>query len=172
MTKLTKLILSAAITPAFAFCTAAIAENQNDMQSEQSKDATQQSDGSPTTIDYDEYRVGEKKIILPKVSEQPAGKSTSNGKPSSAFFAADVIGNHVNHRNSDENIGEIKDLIIGTDGRVVGVVVLTSGFLVDGGQEAGLAWDQINHSMEDGESVFYTEIDEEALRKTLKYVRD
>lgn len=144
MKKLAILILSAAIAPAFALSTAAIAENHDNEQADDQKSA----------------------------SMQGTGEAQLSGKPSGAFYATDVIGNNVKHRGTDENIGEINDLIIGNDGHIVGVVVTTSGFLGLGGQDAGLDWDRIEHSMEDDESMFYTDIDEEALRNSPKYERD
>ncbi len=71
-----------------------------------------------------------------------------------------------------KTVGEIQDLVIGEDGRIVGVVVKSGGFLGLGGQDIGLGWDHIEHTMEDDESVFYTDIDEETLRNSPKYERD
>lgn len=144
MKKLTALILSAAIIPAFALSTAAIAGEHDEMQ----PDAEQHAD------------------------EQQSGEPQMSSKPAGAFYADDVIGNTVKHRSSDEDVGEIQDLIIGEDNRIVGVVVETSGFLGLGGQHVGLGWDHIEHTMEDDESVFYTDIDEETLRNSPEYERD
>ncbi|GGY08524.1 hypothetical protein GCM10007160_39850 [Litchfieldella qijiaojingensis] len=144
MKKLTTLILSAAIIPALALSTAAMAEDHDDMQA----DTEQQAD------------------------EQRAGEQQMSGKPAGAFYADDVIGKTVKHRGSDKDVGEIQDLIIGEDGHIVGVVVKTGGFLGLGGQDIGLGWDHIEHTMEDDESVFYTDIDEETLRNSPKYERD
>jgi hypothetical protein len=41
-----------------------------------------------------------------------------------------------------------------------------------GGQDVGLGWDHIEHTLEDGDSVFYTDIDEETLRNSPVYERD
>ncbi|WP_181422019.1 PRC-barrel domain-containing protein [Halomonas sp. LBP4] len=145
MKKLTALILSAAIVPALALSTAAMAEDHVEMQ--------------PDTKQH--------------VDEQRTGEQQMSGKPAGAFYADDVIGNTVKHRSSDEDVGKIQDLIIGEDGRIVGVVVKTGGFLGLGGQDIGLGWDHIEHTMEDDESVFYTDnIDEETLRSSPKYERD
>ncbi|MGM0985173.1 MAG: PRC-barrel domain-containing protein [Pseudomonadota bacterium] len=160
MKTLSKVILSAAIVPVFALSTAAIAGSHDEIKPDDkpSNNTVQQTENSPTTIDYmdDEKRAGEPRL---------------SGKPSSAFYATDVIGNNVKHRGTDEDIGEVNDLIIGQDGRIVGVVVTTSGFLGLGGQDAGLSWNHIEHSMVSEESVFYTEIEAEVLRDSPKYER-
>ncbi len=156
MKKLTALFLSAAIIPAFALSTTAIAENHEDKM----KADSEQRSG--------EQHADEKK----HADKKRTGEAQLSGKPSGAFHATDVIGSNVKHRESDEDVGEIQDLIIGEDGRIVGVVVTTSGFLGLDGQDTGLGWDHIEHSMEDDESVFYTDIDEESLRESPRYERN
>lgn len=105
-------------------------------------------------------------------AEQRAGEQQMSGKPAGAFYADDVIGKTIKHRGSDEDVGEIQDLVIGEDGRIVGVVVKSGGFLGLGEEDIGLGWEHIEHTMEDDESVFYTDIDEETLRNSPKYERD
>lgn len=155
MKKLKRLILSAAIVPALAFSTTAMAEKhdaekQDAMKADGEQHAEQQSTGE----------------------QQRAGEPQMSGKPAGAFYANDVIGKTLKHRGTDEDVGEIQDLVIGNDGRIVGVVVETSGFLGLGGQHVGLGWDHIEHTMEDDESVLYTDIDEETLRNSPEYKRD
>lgn len=145
MKKLTTFILSAAIAPAFALSTTAMADDHDTMKEK----ADQQ-----------------------HADKQRTGEQLMSNKPAGAFYANDVIGEAIKHRSSDEMIGEVQDMIIGEDGRIVGVVVKTSGFLGLGGQETGLGWDQIEHTMEDDESVLYTDIEEETLRESPEYKRD
>lgn len=145
MKKLTTFILSAAFVPALALSTSAIADKHDAMKA----DGEQQMSG-----------------------QQRAGEQQMTSKPAGAFYADDIIGKNIKQRNSDEEIGEIQDLIIGEDGQVVGVVVTTGAFLGLGGQEVGLAWDQVEHTVEDDESVFYTNVDEDTLRESPKYERD
>ncbi|MGM0983022.1 MAG: PRC-barrel domain-containing protein [Pseudomonadota bacterium] len=133
---------------------------------------------------HDDKKAGDKTpaSVMENQDKQKAGEEKANkkgddeaqvsGKLSGAFYAADVIGNNIKHRGTDEDVGEVNDLIIDEDGQIVGVVVTTSGFLGLDGQDAGLSWKYIEHSMEDEESVFYTEMDEEALRNLPKYERD
>ena len=94
------------------------------------------------------------------------------GMPVGALYGDDIIGQSVMHRGTNEVIGQIEDLIIGEDGRLVGVIVTTGGFLGLGGQEVSLNWDQLDHSMEDDDHVFYIDMDEEALRNAPEHRRD
>ncbi len=100
------------------------------------------------------------------------GEQYFSAKPEGSFYADEVIGQTVKHRQSDEDVGEITDLVIGDDGRIVGVVITTGTFLGLGGQEVGLGWDQIERSMEDDESVFFVDMDEEALRNAPEHKRE
>ncbi|MFO8045778.1 MAG: PRC-barrel domain-containing protein [Halomonas sp.] len=104
--------------------------------------------------------------------QQMSGQQQMRSKPAGAFYADDIIGKNIKQRSSDEDIGEIQDLIIGEDGQVLGVVVTTGALLGLGGQEVGLAWDQVEHTVEDDESMFYTNVDEDTLRDSPKYERD
>ncbi|WLD56815.1 PRC-barrel domain-containing protein [Salinispirillum sp. LH 10-3-1] len=105
--------------------------------------------------------------------------STHNGSengffsnsPVGALYADDIIGKTIKHRASDEDVGSIDDLVIGDDGSIIGVLVTTGGFLGMGGQEVNLSWDELHHTMEDGEYEFYTDITEDALRNAPKYGR-
>ncbi|WP_168014141.1 PRC-barrel domain-containing protein [Halomonas salinarum] len=165
MKKLTTLILSAAFVPAFALSTAAIAENHDSTKVDSELHPEEKRAETKNTEEQraEKQRTGE---------QQRAGDPQMSGKPAGAFYADDVIGKTVKHRGTDEDVGEIQDLVIGNDGRIVGVVVETSGFLGLGGQHVGLGWDHIEHTMEEDESVFYTDIDEETLRNSPEYARD
>lgn len=161
------LILSAAIVPGFALSTAVIAGNHDNTKMDTGNtkvDTELRADEQVSGQQHD----GEKQ----RTDGKRAGEQQMSGKPVGAFHAEDVIGKTVKHRESDEDVGEIQDLIISEDNRIVGVVVKTSGFLGLGGQHAGLGWDHIERTMEEDESVFYTDIDEEALRNSSKYERD
>ncbi len=143
MKKLTALTLSAAIVPALVLGTAAFAEDRDDMHDDDMQ-----------------------------AEAEHAGEQYMSGKPAGAFYADDVIGKTVKHRASDEDVGEIEDLVIGEDGSILGVVISTGGFLGLGGQDVGLGWDQLQHTMEDDEYVFYVYMDEETLRNAPEYERD
>ena len=144
MKKLTALTLSAAIVPALALGTAAFAQDRDDMHG-------------------DEQRAGD---------EQRTGEQFMSHKPIGALYGDDVIGKTVKHRASGDDVGEIQDLVIGEDGRIIGVVVTTGGFLGLGGKDVGLGWDHLEHTMGDDELVFYTDMHEETLQNAPEYERD
>jgi len=104
--------------------------------------------------------------------QQRSGEVYLSGTPTGALYADDIIGANVMHRGSDENIGEIQDLVIGRDGKIVGVVIKTGGFMGLGGQDVALNWDRLEHALEDDDSVFYVDMDENALRNAPEHQRD
>ena len=169
MKKLNALILSALIAPAMALSTAALADDRDDDMLGGEQHEGQDRDGQEGA---GMERDGEEGFGEEQAGQDRAGEQQLSGKPAGAFYADDVIGNTVKHRGTDEDVGEIQDLIIGDDGRVVGVVVTTGGFLGLGGQEVGLGWDHIQHTQEDDESVFYTDMDEDTLRNAPEFERD
>jgi hypothetical protein len=199
MKKLTALILSAAIVPLLAMGTSAIADEHDDMQADTGQHADEQGVEKEVAEEEaaekeaadeqaaDEQGAGkeaadkqgaEKEAADEQGAEkQDAGKQGGDeqpmsAKPAGAFHADDVIGKTLKRRQSDEDVGEIQDLIIGEDNRIVGVVVKTSGFLGRGGQHTGLGWDRVEHTIDDDEHVFYTDIDEETLKNLPEYKRD
>ncbi|MBE0489321.1 MAG: PRC-barrel domain-containing protein [Halomonas sp.] len=149
MKKLTTFILSAAFVPALALSMTVSADKHDTMKADGQQRAHQQG-----------------------VGEQMMGSQHMKGKPAGAFYADDIIGKNIKQRSTDEEIGEIQDLVIGEDGRIVGVVVKTGTFLGLGGQDVGLSWDQIDHVVEDDESLFYTDVDEDTLRESPEFERD
>lgn len=104
--------------------------------------------------------------------QQQSGERYLSSRPSGGLHAAEIIGSNVTHRSSGEDIGEIQDLVIDSDGKIVGVVVTTGGFLGLGGRDVGLGWDHIEHSQEDQASVFHVDMEEEALRAAPEYKKE
>ena len=138
---------------------------------------TQGSDQQGRQQDRDDQQLGDtesrdRQTGDMQAGEQGAGERHLTGKPAGGFHADDLIGSKVKHRGSDENIGEVQDLIIGDDGRIVGVIVKTGGFLGLGGQNVGLGWDHLEHTQEDDDSVFYTDMEKDALRDAPEYEKD
>ncbi len=105
-------------------------------------------------------------------AEERAGEHFMTRKPAGAHYAGDVIGATVKHRQSGDKIGEIQDLVIGGDGRVLGAVVKTGGFLGLGGQEVSLGWKHMKHTMDDDDHVFYVNVKKETLKKAQEHKRD
>lgn len=150
-TKLMTLILTAAVVPTLALSTAVMADEQDDL------------------YPFGEQSAGEQHTGDQHLEEQRAGMV---GRPAGALYADNVIGKAVKHRGSGEEVGEIEDLIIDDEGRIIGAVLTTSVFLGLGGQYVALGWDHVEYTLEDEEPVFSTDIDEATLRNSPEYVRD
>lgn len=144
MKKIVALTLAAAIVPVLALGTTAFAQDQS----------------------------GEQGTDEQHADEQRTGEQFMSRKPAGALYADDVIGKTVKLRQSGDEIGEIGDLVIGNDGRIIAAVVTTGSFLGLGGQEVSVGWDHMEHSMEDDDSVFYVNMDEEALQNAPEHERD
>jgi len=147
MKKLTALTLSAAIVPVLALGTVAFADEVSEGEQ------------------VDEHG-------MEQADEPRAGEQFLSHTPAGAMYSDDVIGKTVKQRQSGEDIGEIADLVIGEDGRILGAVITTGGFLGLGGQDVGVGWDHMEHAMEDDDSVFYVDMDEETLQNAPEHARD
>lgn len=179
MKKLNALALSAVLLPALSLGSMAFAADDDDrMHGDEQRGGEMQSDDAQAGgTQGDEQRGGEMQSDDAQAGgmqgdDQRAGERYLSGKPAGGFHADDLIGSTVKHRGSDEDIGEVQDLIIGDDGRIVGVVVQTGGFLGLGGQNVGLGWDELEHTQEDDETVFYVDMEEDALREAPEYEQD
>ena len=167
MKTITAVTLSAAIVPALALSTAAFAQSSDDgMQTgDQQRSSEQQGSGEEQWSSEQESASEQQRSGM----KQSSGEKYMSGKPAGGSYADELIGQTVKHRGSGEEIGEIQDLVIGKDGNVAGVVLSTGSFLGLGGQKVGLAWDQLQQSEEDNESVFYVDMDEETLRNAPEF---
>lgn len=103
---------------------------------------------------------------------EASGEKYMDSKPEGAMYGEQVIGQSVMHRESNEEIGVIRDLVIDSEGQVAGVVLTTGTFLGLGGQEIGLSWDQLQHTTEGEESMFFVDMDEETLRSAPELERE
>jgi hypothetical protein len=195
MKKLTALTLSAAMVPALALGTVAFASQstegtQADEQGidDQGMERAGEQDDELRSGEQDseewgseeqggdewgsEEQAGEEGDQEQLSGQQGSGEQFMSRKPAGALYGDDVIGKSVKLRSSGDDIGEIEDLVIGEDGRVLGAVVTTGGFLGLGGQEIGVGWDHMQHSMEEDDSVFYVDMDEESLQNAPELERD
>ncbi|MCC5860202.1 MAG: PRC-barrel domain-containing protein [Ectothiorhodospiraceae bacterium] len=169
MKKLTSLILSAAIAPTLALSTAAFAQDAAGMERAGDKQgAGEQYSGDQRA---EQQYSGDQRAEQQRSGEHPADQQYISRKPAGALYADDVIGKTVKHRASGDDVGKIQNLIIGEDGRIVGVVIKSGGFLGLGGQEVGLGWNHLEHTIGDDKSVFYTDMDEDSLKNAPEYER-
>ncbi|TVP59240.1 MAG: PRC-barrel domain containing protein [Halomonadaceae bacterium] len=100
--------------------------------------------------------------------QQESGFITS--KPQGSLSADDLIGNDVRNRQTDEDIGNISDLIIDEDGRISAVVVGTGAFMGMGGADVAISWDRVEQ-VRDGEDdvSLYVDMTQEELEQAPEY---
>ncbi|MGM0673032.1 PRC-barrel domain-containing protein [Thioalkalivibrio sp.] len=92
--------------------------------------------------------------------------------PKEGLHASDLMDKKIHSRESEEQIGEIHDLVIDRDGRIVAVVIGTgSGILGLGGKDAAIAWDRIERTTENEEVKLYVNMNEDTLQETPEYER-
>ncbi|WP_223425708.1 PRC-barrel domain-containing protein [Alcanivorax limicola] len=108
---------------------------------------------------------------MKRQSDRQGSQQFMTSPPAGALYADDLIGANVKNRSSGDNIGDVDDLVIGRDGKIVGVVITTGTTLGMGGREVSLNWDQLQHAVEDDDSVFYVNIGEDALKSAPKHER-
>ena len=186
MKKLTAFALTAAMVPALAMGSAAFAQETSDgMQfdengtDDQGMERARDNDddrGADESWD-DEQGAGktwgdEQRAGDAQDDDQRAGEQFMSSKPAGALYADDVIGKTVKLRQYDNDLGTIDDLLIGDDGRILGAVITTDGFLGLGGRDLSLGWDHLEHDMEDDDAVFYTDIDEDTLKNAPEHERE
>ena len=178
MKNLTSLALAAALTPALALgiSTVALADRDSDDTQRQAQGGEGAGDQS-----HDEEVLGGQSQRADRDSDdtqrraqgrEGVGEQHLSIKPQGAVYADEIIGQSVTSRSTGNDFGEVSDLVIGQDGRIVGVIVSTGGFLGMGQRDVALPWDQIHHTMEDDELVFSIDMDEDQLRNLPEYERN
>lgn len=148
MKKRTSLKLAAAMIPVLAFGMSSIMAseqemNGNDRNAMEERDADERQDA-------------------PHIDRMPA----------QGLHASDLMDKKVHSRDSDEEVGEINDLVIDEDGRIVAVVIGTGGVLGMGEKDVAIAWDRIDRTTEGDEIKLYIDMDEDTLKEAPEYERD
>ncbi len=93
--------------------------------------------------------------------------------PDQGLHVSDLMDQKIHSRESHDEIGEVHDLVVDRDGRIVAVVIGTgSGVLGLGGKDVAIAWDRIERTSEDGEVKLYIDMNEDTLQEMPEYERD
>jgi sporulation protein YlmC with PRC-barrel domain len=148
MKKFTSLKLAAAMIPVLAFGIGGVMAdehemNGNDRNAMEERDADERHDA-------------------PHIDRMPA----------QGLHASDLMDKKVHSRDSDEEVGEINDLVIDQDGRIIAVVIGTGGVLGMGEKDVAIAWDRIDRTSEGDEVRLYIDMDEDTLKEAPEYERD
>ncbi|MBW7472414.1 PRC-barrel domain-containing protein [Marinobacter sp. M216] len=123
----------ALVTPAIALGSSAVlAQESTSQQVEQSQPDVQKSQGDMKSAS--------------KAPQTDPSYTKSRGymanAPANGLQASNLMGVTV-ITSGDEEVGEVKDLIINKDGQVVGVVIGVGGFLGMGDKDVAIGWDEV-----------------------------
>lgn len=129
MKKLNSLVFYALVTPAIALGTGSVlAQQTTDQTRTQNSQRTMQSDADRKNTGH----TNQKQNYLSSV-------------PANGAHASNLIGAEVKTANN-EDIGEVGDLIIGSNGQVLAIVVSVGGFLGMGEKDVAISWDHVTRS--------------------------
>lgn len=87
----------------------------------------------------------------------------------SGFYAADLIGHKVQNRRSDKGVGEVSNLVIDKDGKVVAILVNREAANNAGKRDVAIGWEQMDRVVADGEITLFIDMDETALEALPEY---
>lgn len=128
MNKLHSFVLCALVTPALALSSGvALAEKAADQEYDQQQQQSTQGDqqtGTQSPLENQRYM---------------------DAAPTDGMQASNLIGAEVT-TTGDEEVGNVSDLIIDRDGKVVAVVVSVGGFLGMGEKDVAIGWDEVSRS--------------------------
>jgi len=134
-------------TAALLAATPALAQTTNDP----AKPSTEIQKTTPAT-EVDKTKPTTSPTAQPPADKMTKSNTTAQEDVTKTFRASKLIGSKVvNAKN--ESIGDINDLIIGSDGKVVEVIVGVGGFLGLGERNVALKLSELELNMKDGGSI-------------------
>ncbi|HEX5792230.1 MAG TPA: PRC-barrel domain-containing protein [Rheinheimera sp.] len=137
MKKLNSLVFYALVAPVVAL-------GAGTVLAQQPVDKTSQSDlNKQHAMQTEAQKEIDRKSIQGKTRMQNSdylGSVPANGAHASHLIGADV------QTANNEDIGDVSDLIIGSDGQVMAIVVSVGGFLGMGEKDVAIGWDHIKRS--------------------------
>jgi ribosomal 30S subunit maturation factor RimM len=103
--------------------------------------------------------------------EQPEARHVIARLEGRQFMADNLIGTTLRNPQGEE-LGQISDLLVDRDGRVLGVIVSVGGFLGFGQRDVGLAWDALELTADDdGEPLARADVERQTLRNAPRLER-
>ena len=192
MNRFTSLALAALLTPTLALGTGSLLAQDRDADHDEQTRSTERSgttsgedgDETPTHERYsdakeqadheDQVRQGDQqdRVAREDQAAQEDQDTHMTGKPEKGFSADDLIGQNVKHRETDQNVGKVKDLLFDQDGKVVAVVLSTGGRLGIGGRNVAVNWNEVERSVDGNETSLFVDMDREALKDAPEYEGD
>ncbi|WP_194757241.1 PRC-barrel domain-containing protein [Aliidiomarina indica] len=139
MKKLHTFAFYALVTPLLTLsASSALAHNATDLEDGRFAQSPQISQSTNSNANSD-------RLTSPRDQSSSPSRSYLDSVPYNGMHASNLIGTNV-HTSDNEDIGSVKDLIIGQDGQVVAVVVSVGGFLGMGEKDVALGWDNLTRS--------------------------
>lgn len=137
MKTLQSLVFYALVSPAIALSAGSVLAQQpadNTLQNDQNKQHAMQADAQK---EVDRNNMHGKSRMQ---NRDYLGSVPVNGAHASHLIGADV------QTVNNEDIGDVSDLIIGSNGKVMAVVVSVGGFLGMGEKDVAIGWDHITRT--------------------------
>lgn len=97
----------------------------------------------------------------PVMTEQNPDQVLSN-----KYIGAEVV---AHSPEGVESVGEVSDLVLGPDDKIVGVIVDVGGFLGVATRPVGLSWDSLSEEQGDGELLLRTSLTREELEQAPEF---
>lgn len=159
MKKLHSLAVCAAMAPALALgVSAALAEAPYKPADRTQEQRTTQEQQQRTMPEEAQKERGMATADRAQEQRNAAERAQQHGKAhgtylssqlANSFRADELIGSNLKSRPDSETIGEISDLLIDENGQIAAVIVEVGGFLGLGKKEVAIAWDSVEHSLND-----------------------
>ncbi len=94
------------------------------------------------------------------------------GKPLAGFYTVDLIGQKVQNRRTDSEVGTVSNLVIDQDGSVVAILVTGNAREGGGKRDLAIAWKQMDRVVEGDEITLSIDMDETALAALPEYAHN
>ncbi len=108
-------------------------------------------------------------VVTDEVPE--TGEKKLSSRDLAGIYAADLIGHEVQNRRSDKAVGDVSNLVIDKDGKVVAILVNRNAKKGAGSRDIAIDWKQMDRVVEGGNVTLYIDMDEEALEAMPEYAR-
>lgn len=153
MKKLHSLAFYALVVPAITLGSGALlaaqdsSENTDVGEQDMGHDAAPETQGSEQDKEVTKSKYNKSAQTDQKMGDQSGmqNKNYMDSPPANGMAASDLIGTDLK-TSDDESVGEIDDLIIDQDGKVVGVVVNVGEFLGMGEKRIAIDWNAVKVS--------------------------
>ncbi len=153
MKKLHSLAFYALLTPAITLSSGGLLAAQGSSEDTDLGEQSMGQDADPKTQSPQQDKtVTKSKYNTDEPADQEMGnqsgmqnKGYMESPPANGMMASDLIGTELK-TSGDESVGEIGDLIIDQDGKVVAVVVNVGGFLAMGDKHVAIDWKAVKMS--------------------------